>query len=127
MTIRLQTLVSSVMLATALSAAGTVSAHHSFAMYEPEKVVTIDGVVKDFKWTNPHVIITVLASSESADANGKLWTLELPAPGQMTRNGWTHTTIKPGDMVKATLRPFRDGRLGGAFVSVIVNGEEIKR
>jgi Family of unknown function (DUF6152) len=127
MTTRLQKLVSSAMLTTALTAVGPVNAHHSFAMYEPEKVVTVDGTVKDFKWTNPHVIVTVLASSESADANGKLWTLELPAPGQMTRNGWTHATIKPGDMVKVTLRPFRDGRLGGAFVSVVVNGEEIKR
>ncbi len=97
-------------------------AHHSFAMYEPEKIVTVEGTVKEFKWANPHVLLMVTAAGD-----GQLWTMELTAPGQLTRNGWTHATLKTGDAVKVQVRPFRDGRLGGAFVSVSVNGEEIKR
>lgn len=111
------------LMALVVTGVSSVSAHHSFAMYEPEKIVTVEGTVKEFKWANPHVLLMVNAAGDE----GKVWTMELTAPGQLSRNGWTHSTIKPGDAVKVQLRPFRDGRLGGAFVSVTVNGEEIKR
>ncbi len=106
-----------------LACIGPAQAHHSFAMYEAEKIVSVEGTVKEFKWANPHVLLRVAAAGDDA----KVWTMELTAPGQLSRNGWTHATIKPGDAVKVQVRPFRDGRLGGAFVSVTVNGEEIKR
>ena len=35
--------------------AGQAMAHHSFAMFDPEKLVTQQGVVKEFEWTNPHI------------------------------------------------------------------------
>lgn len=116
---KLQTIVGSM---TVLLGMGPVQAHHSFAMYEPEKVATVEGTVKEFKWANPHVLLRV------ADASGQVWTMELTAPGQLTRNGWTHTTLKPGDAVKVKLHPFRDGQLGGSFMSVtLADGQEISR
>lgn len=110
-----------------LTSMGPARAHHSFAMYEAEKVVEVEGTVQEFKWANPHVILKVAAASSTPETQGQLWTMELTAPGQLSRNGWTHTTLKVGDVVKVKLRPFRDGRLGGAFVSVAVNGQEIGR
>ncbi len=102
--------------------------HHSFAMYEPEKVATVEGTVVEFQWANPHVILRVAATSPSAAENGRVWTLEFPAPSQISRNGWSHSTLKAGDKLTVKLHPFRDGRLGGSFISAILpNGEEMKR
>jgi hypothetical protein len=121
MVTRLQKLVGCVTLTLTL-AVGPVSAHHSFAMYDSEKVVTVEGTVTEFKWANPHVLLRVMAAGA-----GQLWTMELTAPGQLARNGWTHSTLKSGDTVKVKLHPFRDGRPGGSFMSITVNGEEISR
>lgn len=107
--------------------AGTAAAHHSFAMYDNEKVVTVTGTVAEFKWANPHVILRISAAAAEGDAE-ELWTLELTAPGQLVRNGWSHTTLKKGDKVTAELHPFRDGRLGGSFMSVATeDGRVISR
>ena len=40
--------------AVLVSLGGPASAHHSGAMFEPEKTITIKGVVKEFEYTNPH-------------------------------------------------------------------------
>jgi hypothetical protein len=127
MTGKLQQLMGLGALMAVLTGISPVSAHHSFAMYDAEKIVTVEGTVHEFKWTNPHVLLRVLAASPPGGTVGQVWTMELTAPGQLSRNGWTHATLKAGDAVKVQLRPFRDGRLGGAFVSVSVNGQEIKR
>jgi hypothetical protein len=96
-------------------------------MYEPEKVTVVEGTVKEFLWANPHVLLRV-ESAPSGDAGGELWTLELTAPGQLSRNGWTHSTLKPGDKVNVKLHPFRNSQLGGSFLSVtLANGQEISR
>lgn len=118
---KLKQFVSSVTLVMALSVS-TVNAHHSFAMYDSDKVVTLEGTIKEFQWTNPHAILKV-----TSGADGQVWTLELTAPGQLTRNGWTHSTLKAGDAIKVQLHPFRDGRLGGSYMTATVNGQEISR
>jgi hypothetical protein len=102
------------------------SAHHSFAMYDNDKVVTVDGTVKEFVWGNPHVILRVQGTA--ADGGEQLWTLELTAPGQLARNGWTHTTLKTGDKLKVELHPFKSGRAGGSFMNATLpNGEKVGR
>ena len=106
-----------------VAVAGPAGAHHSFAMYDNDKVVTVDGTVKEFVWTNPHAILRVQGSA--AEGGGEqLWTLELTAPGQLSRNGWTHTTLKAGDKVKVELHPFKSGRAGGAFMTATLPGGE---
>jgi hypothetical protein len=120
-------LVSAAMVAMA-AAMLPANAHHSFAMYENEKTLMVLGTVAEYRWANPHVVIVVSGKSVPTEAADQLWTLELPAPGQLTRSGWTHSTLKVGDKVKAELHPFRDGRLGGAFVSVTTpDGQKITR
>lgn len=109
----------------ALGSAGPASAHHSFAMYDNEQVVEVTGTVAEFKWANPHVILRVSAPPPDGGEE-QLWTLELTAPGQLVRNGWTHSTLKKGDRVTVELHPFRDGRLGGSFMSVTPEGGEKK-
>ena len=114
-------------LAGLLAGAGPALAHHSFAMYDNNKVVTVDGTVKEFVWTNPHVLLRV--QGKSADGgDDQVWTLELPAPGQISRNGWTHASLKSGDRVKVELHPFKSGRPGGSFMTATLpTGEKIGR
>jgi Family of unknown function (DUF6152) len=99
-----------------LLTASTVSAHHSGAGVDRTKTVTITGVVKEFRWTNPHSWIDL----EVADAKGAptVWSIEMNPPPYLVRSGWKASTLKPGDKVSVTLNPIRTGEPGGIFVSV---------
>ncbi len=91
-----------------------VLAHHSFAMFDFEKSITVKGTIKQFQWSNPHVVIYVDADG-AAGKPGEQWALELTSPGNLTRGGWTRHAFKAGDRVELELSPLRDGNLGGAF------------
>ncbi len=89
-------------------------AHHSFAMFDFDRTVTVKGTVSEFQWTNPHVVLYVTA--DAADGKpGQVWVLELTSPGNLTRVGWTRKAFKAGDRVEVELSPLRDGNAGGAF------------
>lgn len=89
-------------------------AHHSFAMFDPAKVITLKGTVKEFRWVNPHVSMFVNAQGD----NGGVWAVELTSPGNLTRLGWSRKTMKPGDIIEVQVNPLRDGRKGGGFRQV---------
>ena len=97
--------------------ASPVSAHHSFAMFEPTKTLTLKGTIKTFQWTNPHVIVWVLVPPEG-NAAAQEWSLETTSPGVLTRAGWTRQSLKAGDRVSVVFSPLRDGSRGGALNSV---------
>jgi hypothetical protein len=104
-------------LAVTLCTAPAAFAHHSFAMYEPTKTLTFKGTVKNFQWTNPHVVLSILVQPDDGSA-AQDWALETTSPGVLTRAGWTRQSIKPGDKVSVTLSPLRDGSHGGSLNSV---------
>jgi hypothetical protein len=104
-------------LAAVAGAAAPAGAHHSFAMYEPTKTLTLKGTVKTFQWTNPHVVIWMLVQPEGGGATQE-WSIETTSPGVLTRGGWTRQSIKPGDRVSVTFSPLRDGSRGGGLNSV---------
>jgi hypothetical protein len=93
-------------------------AHHSFAMFELGKDVTVDAVVKEVQFTNPHVWLQVLVTDDKGVETE--WSIESGAPGMMLRNGWKPSTLKPGDKVKLTLHPLKNGNPGGSLVRVTV-------
>ncbi len=100
-----------------MSASTPASAHHSFAMFEPTKTLTFKGTIKNFQWTNPHVIVWVMVQPDGGSA-AQEWSLETTSPGVLTRSGWTRQSLKPGDRVSVTLSPLRDGSHGGSLNSV---------
>ncbi|HXA35681.1 MAG TPA: DUF6152 family protein [Steroidobacteraceae bacterium] len=106
-----------VMLAVMAGAAAPAWAHHSFAMYEPTKTLTLKGTVKTFQWTNPHCVIWIVVQPEGGGAPQE-WSIETTSPGVLTRDGWTRQSIKPGDRVSVTFSPLRDGSRGGGLNSV---------
>ena len=88
-------------------------AHHSFAMFDMTKTLTITGAVKDFQWSNPHSWLYVLGSEGGKPP--ETWSLEGLSPSMLTRKGWRSTDLKIGDKVTVVVIPLRDGTFGGAF------------
>ena len=102
--------------AAAVLAASPVQAHHSYAMFDSQKSLQLDGVVETFKWTNPHSYIEVMVTDEKGAA--QKWGVECGSPAQLVKAGWRSTSLKPGDHVTVTIHPLRSGEFGGAFVQV---------
>jgi hypothetical protein len=89
-------------------------AHHSFAMYDLAKVVSVKGVVREFRWVNPHSSMTLVADRPGGT---EVWVIEMTSPGNLTRLGWTRKTFKAGDKVQVEFSPLRSGKRGGGFRS----------
>jgi hypothetical protein len=112
-------------LVAGLGPSAPAAAHHSFAMYDPAKLVTLTGTVQDFEWTNPHSIVLLVVDGAVSAGDG-LWSLELPtSPGNLTRMNWTKRSLKPGDRVSIDINPLRDGRHGGSLkkVTLLATGQ----
>jgi Family of unknown function (DUF6152) len=110
----------------ALLAAVPVFAHHSFAVYDRTKVLTLKGNVKSFQWTNPHCVIWVLVQPEGG-GEPQEWSFETTSPGVLTRGGWTRNSVKPGDRVAVEFYPLRDGSHGGGLsaVTLVDTGQKL--
>jgi hypothetical protein len=91
-------------------------AHHSFAMFDAEKKVTLDGTVKEFQWTNPHSWI--LMTVANAQGQPEQWAIEMGGPSGLARQGWVPKTLTPGMKVKTVIHPLRDGTAGGQFMAI---------
>jgi hypothetical protein len=91
-------------------------AHHSFAMFDRERTVTIVGVIREFQWTNPHSWIQITVTDDAGKVTE--WSLEGGSPGIMGRNGWKRTSLVPGDKVTIELYPLRSGEPGGSFIEI---------
>jgi Family of unknown function (DUF6152) len=109
-----------VLLGALLAADLPASAHHSFAMFDFTKVVTITGTVKEFQWTNPHVVLWVNVEGKDPKSP-EAWWLEMTSPGNLTRGGWSRRVLNPGDKVVVELNPLRNGKLGGALIKVTIS------
>ena len=92
-------------------------AQHTFSMFDAEKRVRLNGTVKEFQWTNPHVVIWVVVNN-AATSGPVTWAVEHTSIGNLRRDGWTRETLKPGDKVEIVGNPLRDGGPGAGFVSL---------
>src|SRR5262245_54887219 len=109
-------LISMFVTAVLLLIAGTLSAHHSAAGVDRTKTVVVEGTVKSFKWGNPHSWLEVEVTNSKGGTD--VWNWEMNPPAWLVRNGWKSSSVKTGDKVKVTGRPFISGDPGGIFVSV---------
>ena len=111
------------MLAACLASWGSAQAHHSGAMFDRSRQVTLVGTVKDFSWTNPHSSFSVEVMKP--DGSLELWGVEMNSPNNLVREGWTRTTLNPGDKVTAVINPLRDGKPGGIYVGVTLQNGKV--
>lgn len=111
-------------LGMALGAVAIGEAHHGTAAYDPTTTVTVSGVVTEFKFVNPHVLVLWDAKDESGAVQH--WSGERSGPNSMARNaGWNRNTIKPGDQVTVTGRPARNRSNTMAISKIVLNGREL--
>ena len=102
-------------LASVLGAGGPAAAHHSFAMFDQKNEVDLEGVVREFRYVAPHTFIVLDVKQE--DGTLESWILEGVSPSALAREGWSKTSLKPGDELKVRVAPLRSGAPGGAWVT----------
>lgn len=97
------------------------SAHHSFAMFDASRDVTVQGAVKEFEWTNPHSWLRVVVTDQKT-GKPAMWAFELSSPARLTTMGMHADSVKVGDMVSVTFHPMKDGTRGGQFMQATLPG-----
>ena len=104
-------------------------AHHSAALWDADKRLTLHGTVRQFQWTNPHCFIQLLVpAGGSADSSAppQEWSIEMSSPYQVLTGGWKPGILKPGDKIEVTVKPARDGSHSGSFVSALgIDGKPV--
>jgi hypothetical protein len=88
-------------------------AHHSFAMFDADNQVDIEGAVTEFKLTSPHAFIMIKV--KGPDGTDTVWSLEGASASSLVRDGLTSASLKPGDAIKVKIAPLRSGAPGGAW------------
>lgn len=100
--------------AALVAAAAPVFGHHSFAMFDLTRRVTITGVVEEVQWANPHVWVYV--NVPSAGGPPVRWGIEYTSVNHLTRVvGMTRNTITVGETIEFQINPYADGTPGGRF------------
>ena len=82
----------------AVSATGTLVAHHAFsAEFDPKAPVTLRGPVTKVEWINPHAWIHI--DVPAADGRVERWSIEAGAPNGLIRRGFTRDSLLPGTRI----------------------------
>ncbi len=100
----------------ALAVVTPASPHHSHAMFDHAKEVTLSGTVTEFVFRNPHVFLYVDIKADSGETVN-YW-VEMSNIPNMIRRGIGQSTFKAGDKVTVNLYPLKDGRPGGSYVTI---------
>ena len=91
-----------------LVAASTASAHHSFAVYfDDQSIVSVTGTVTDFRFTNPHAIISFTVKNTKGQLEP--WRAETNAVTLLRRRGWTKDSLTVGETITVEGWRSRDG------------------
>src|SRR4030095_61480 len=106
-----------------LSCAFAAAAHPSPAVFDRTKEVKLVGVVKEFRWSNPHSYIELEVRSDKGEVD--LWAVEMNPPSYLVKAGWKSTTIKAGDTVTIMINPLRTSEKSGKFVSITLPGGKV--
>ena len=103
--------------AMALSVVSPALSHHSHAMFDHNKEISVTGTVTQFVFRNPHVFLHVDVKGE----NGGIvnYPIEMSNIPNMITRGIGQATFKPGDKVMVKVHPLKDGRPGGNYVTIV--------
>ena len=109
---------------TLISGAVPLSAHHSWPV-SMDRLVTVKGTVTEFAWANPHPMMTL--EVQTNDGRTEKWMVGGPAIIRMEPNGWTKTTVKPGDVITGIGYQFADGQKIVRLERVVLaDGKELR-
>jgi hypothetical protein len=105
-------------LGLALGCSVPAIAHHSGAAYDNRKTMSVEGVVEDWHWSNPHSSLRIRVPNK--DGGAVVWVFEALPAGMLTRNGYRKSSFKPGDTVTVVYGPLRDGAPGGNLQGAVL-------
>ena len=101
------------------------SAHHSFsAVYDGKRSVTVTGVVTQFRFVNPHALMTL----EVTDKDGKVvtWVVEFAGRLNLSEIGWSAESIRSGEKLTVTGNPTHEPLPRLAFQRIVkADGSEL--
>lgn len=105
-------------------AALPAQAHHEVGGYDQNHPVVLDGLVREFVWANPHVLLYVEVPNGNASKDE--WTLEGGSVQALEHRGWTRKSLRPGDSVHVLVAPLLDGKHAGKILRLVQgNGREL--
>src|SRR3954468_6968841 len=110
-------------LALVFFATGTVAfAHHSFAVYDHSKTLSLKGTVTKWTWSNPHAYLDIDVKDGGVV---KHYVLEGTSINMLQRLGWRSNMIKAGDEVTVVEAPLLNGQPAGLLLQIVLaNGEK---
>ena len=95
-------------------AAPDVRSHHSPAMFDGQRLLSLSGTVREFQWINPHCYVQLLV--QDAAGRSQEWSLEMGATLYLYNRGWRPSTLKPGDAITVRVAPLRNGGNAGLLL-----------
>jgi hypothetical protein len=96
-----------------LAPASGVLGHHSYAMFDTSRTVTVKGTVAKLEWMNPHAFVWVYVPNPDKAGTYDLWGFENGSPSVLQGHGWNKEVLKAGDKIEVEYWPLRDGSSGG--------------
>lgn len=90
--------------------------HHSTAMFDNTRKMSVEATVKKLEWTSPHAWLQILIVNDKGETEE--WGLEMGTPAAMMREGWKPRSVVPGDKVTVVMNPLKNGEHGGNLVTV---------
>ena len=94
-----------------------VFAHHSSAMFDMTKMVTVEGVVTKWELTNPHSWLWVEVKGK--DGKAASWGFEAEGPSTLRRAGIKPSDFKVGTKLTITGNPMRNGEKAAIWLNAV--------
>lgn len=109
----------SVLLSALLLAVASLQAqaHHEVGGYDMSHPMMMEGLVREFVWANPHVVLYLQVNTGSGKRDD--WTLEGGSVQALAHRGWSRTSLRPGDTVEVLVAPVLGGQHAGRILRVI--------
>jgi uncharacterized protein DUF6152 len=113
------------LLAGALSAGGTLFAHHGAAAFANTVVVLKEATVTKYVWANPHTFVMFDVKDDKGIVTH--WAVETGNPSAVALVGWNRNSLQPGDVITVYLYPAKSGSpLGRLNKIVLADGKTLK-
>jgi uncharacterized protein DUF6152 len=103
----------------------SVWSHHSYAMFDGSRTLSVSGTVAKLEWMNPHVFVWLYVPNSMAKEGYDLYVFENGSPNVLARLGWTRTSLTAGEKIVVEYWPLKDGRNGGHFTRTIYSDGRI--
>ncbi len=109
----------------AIITAPAVSAHHSHAMFDGTKVVTLEGTITSVRFANPHVFVQMRVTRKDGTALSapETWAVEMSTVQNQTQRGLTPNVLTYAAAMVVKVNPLFSGEHSGNYSNVVsING-----